>query len=153
MYGVRKTGWNSCSALASTAYIFDDYTFGTRLTLFQPAGLGELRLALLALLHEGPKHGYELMKELESRSGGIYRASAGSVYPTLQQLEDEGLARSKSSDGKRIYQLTDDGEWYSVETYDVNAKTSEFVVREWNYRDCASAGPTVLVDQIPRSLR
>lgn len=73
-------------------------------------GPGELRLALLALLIESPKHGYELMKDLESRSGGLYRASAGSVYPTLQQLEDEGLARSESRDGKRVYQLTPDGE-------------------------------------------
>ncbi len=70
---------------------------------------GELRLALLSLLAEGPKHGYELMKQLEARSGGLYRASAGSVYPTLQQLEDEGLARSESRDGKRVYQLSDEG--------------------------------------------
>jgi DNA-binding PadR family transcriptional regulator len=72
-------------------------------------GPGELRLALLALLEEGPKHGYELMKQLEARSGGLYRASAGSVYPTLQQLEDEGLAHSESRDGKRVYALSDDG--------------------------------------------
>ena len=72
-------------------------------------GPGELRLALLSLLEDGPKHGYELMKQLEARSGGLYRASAGSVYPTLQQLEDEGLARSHQQDGKRVYELTDDG--------------------------------------------
>ena len=70
---------------------------------------GELRLALLALLAEGAKHGYELMRELEERSGGTYRASAGSIYPTLQQLEDEGLALSERVDGKRVYQLTDSG--------------------------------------------
>ena len=73
---------------------------------------GELRLALLALLGEGPKHGYELMKELEARSDGQYRASAGSVYPTLQQLEDEDMARSESSGGKRVYHLTDEGKQY-----------------------------------------
>jgi DNA-binding PadR family transcriptional regulator len=72
-------------------------------------GPGELRLALLSLLEQGPKHGYELMKQLEARSGGLYRASAGSVYPTLQQLEDEGLATSQSLEGKRIYRLTDAG--------------------------------------------
>lgn len=71
---------------------------------------GELPLALLSLLAERPQHGYELMKSLEERSGGIYRASAGSVYPTLQQLQDEGLVSSESGDGgKRIYQLTDAG--------------------------------------------
>ena len=72
-------------------------------------GSGEVRLALLSLLSERPQHGYELMKGLEERSGGTYRASAGSVYPTLQQLEDEGLAASEQADGKRVYRITDDG--------------------------------------------
>jgi DNA-binding PadR family transcriptional regulator len=72
-------------------------------------GPGELRLALLSLLEEGPKHGYELMKKLEERSGGVYRASAGSIYPTLQQIEDEGLALSEQMDGKRVYRLTEVG--------------------------------------------
>lgn len=72
-------------------------------------GPGELRLALLSLLEDGPKHGYQLMKKLEERSGGIYRASAGSIYPTLQQLEDEGLAVSEQQDGKRVYRLTETG--------------------------------------------
>jgi len=70
---------------------------------------GELRLALLSLLQEGPKHGYELMKTLQARSGGAYRASAGSVYPTLQQLEDEGLVTSQTSEGKRVYSITAEG--------------------------------------------
>ena len=73
-------------------------------------GPGEVRLALLSLLGDGPKHGYELMKELEERSAGAYRASAGTVYPTLQQLEDEGLARSEPQDGRRVYRLTAEGE-------------------------------------------
>jgi DNA-binding PadR family transcriptional regulator len=68
-----------------------------------------VRLALLALLEDGPKHGYELMKALEDRTGGFYRASAGTVYPTLQQLEDEGLVVSEPHDGKRVYRLTDAG--------------------------------------------
>ena len=72
-------------------------------------GPGEVRLALLSLLSEGPRHGYDLMKELEARSEGTYRASAGTVYPTLQQLEDEGLVVSESVDGKRVYRLTDPG--------------------------------------------
>ncbi len=70
---------------------------------------GELRLALLSLLVDGPKHGYELMKALEARTGGGYRASAGAVYPTLQQMEDEGLVTSEQKDGKRVYQVTEAG--------------------------------------------
>src|SRR5216684_7169568 len=72
-------------------------------------GPGEVRLALLSLLADEPLHGYELMKRLEQRSGGIYRASAGTIYPTLQQLEDEGLIVSEALNGKRVYKLTEDG--------------------------------------------
>jgi DNA-binding PadR family transcriptional regulator len=70
---------------------------------------GEVRWALLSLLEGSPKHGYQLIKDLEARSGGVYRASAGAVYPTLQQLEDEGLLVSESRDGKRVYSLTEGG--------------------------------------------
>ena len=71
---------------------------------------GEVRLALLSLLAERPMHGYELMKEMEARSGGMYRASAGTVYPNLQQMEDEGLVRMETSkEGKRVYSITDAG--------------------------------------------
>src|SRR3989449_7251534 len=71
---------------------------------------GEVRLALLSLLAERPMHGYELMKEMERRSGGMYQASAGTVYPNLQQLEDEGLVRMETGeDGKRVYHITDEG--------------------------------------------
>jgi DNA-binding PadR family transcriptional regulator len=72
-------------------------------------GTGEVRLALLSMLNDAPMHGYELMKRLAERSGGIYRASAGTIYPTLQQLEDEGLVTSETQDGKKIYRLTDAG--------------------------------------------
>src|SRR3990172_740813 len=59
---------------------------------------GEVRLALLSLLGDGPAHGYELMKRLDERSGGMYQASAGTVYPVLQQLEDEGLIRAQEEE-------------------------------------------------------
>lgn len=72
-------------------------------------GSGEVRIAILALLADGPKHGYELMKELETRSGGSYRVSAGTMYPSLQQLEDEGMIVSEQKNGKKVYHLTDLG--------------------------------------------
>jgi len=68
-----------------------------------------VRVAILSLLSEGPKHGYELMKALETRSGGSYKVSAGTMYPALQQLEDEGMIVSEQKNGKRVYQLTDLG--------------------------------------------
>jgi len=70
---------------------------------------GEVRLAILSLLEEGPRHGYQIMKAMEERSGGLYRASAGSIYPTLQQLEDEGLIESGQVEGKRVYSITGAG--------------------------------------------
>ncbi len=70
---------------------------------------GEVRLALLSLLDDAPGHGYELMKRLEDRSGGMYRASAGTIYPVLQQLEDEGLVRIQEADEKKVYHLTEAG--------------------------------------------
>jgi DNA-binding PadR family transcriptional regulator len=72
-------------------------------------GAGEVRLALLSLLEQEAKHGYQLMKELEERSGGFYRASAGTIYPTLQMLEDEGLVLSEPTEGKRVYRITEAG--------------------------------------------
>lgn len=70
---------------------------------------GDVRPALLALLAEGPKHGYQLIQELAERTDGRWRASPGSVYPTLQQLEDEDLVRAEEMDGKRVFHLTDAG--------------------------------------------
>jgi len=72
-------------------------------------GPGEVRLALLSLLADGPRHGYELMKMLAERSGGMYRASAGTIYPTLQQMEDEGMVAAEAQEGKRVYRITEDG--------------------------------------------
>jgi DNA-binding PadR family transcriptional regulator len=70
---------------------------------------GDLKYALLNSLQERPKHGYEMIKELEERTGGFYTPSAGAIYPTLQLLEDRGWVTSETQDGKRVYTITDDG--------------------------------------------
>lgn len=70
---------------------------------------GDVRTALLIALGEGPAHGYELGQRLERASGGAWRPSPGSIYPTLQALADEDLVSSEERDGKRIYSLTDAG--------------------------------------------
>ena len=76
---------------------------------------GDVRAAVLLLLEEEPRNGYQLMQELEERSGGVWRPSPGSIYPALSQLEDEGLVRSDESAGRRAFQLTDDGRAYIEE--------------------------------------
>jgi DNA-binding PadR family transcriptional regulator len=94
---------------------------------------GEVRLALLSLLGEGPKHGYQLMKDLEERSGGLYRASAGAIYPTLQQLEDEGLVKASEEDGKRVHRITEAGKKEVEANKDAIARIWERAkgFREW----------------------
>ena len=70
---------------------------------------GDVRGAALALLHERPMHGYEMIQELEQRTDGMWRPSPGAVYPALQHLEDQGLVTVDASGGKRLFSLTDAG--------------------------------------------
>jgi DNA-binding PadR family transcriptional regulator len=70
---------------------------------------GDVRTAILYLLAEEPMHGYQIMQDLSERTDGLWKLSPGSVYPTLQQLEDEGLVKAEQTDGKNIFHLTDEG--------------------------------------------
>jgi DNA-binding PadR family transcriptional regulator len=70
---------------------------------------GRLRYLILDALRDGPKHGYEIIKRIEDRTNGWYAPSPGTVYPTLQMLEDLGLVRSETAEGRRVYHLTDAG--------------------------------------------
>ena len=68
-------------------------------------GRGDVRAAILLLLEEEPRNGYGLMQQVEERSSGAWRPSPGSIYPALQQLEDEGLIRAEERDGKRVREI------------------------------------------------
>jgi len=70
---------------------------------------GDVRAAILALLSERPMHGYEIIQEVGERTGGVWEPSPGSVYPTLQMLEDEGLVTAQESEGRKRYALTESG--------------------------------------------
>ena len=70
---------------------------------------GEVRSQILSVLRDRPMHGYEVIQELETQSAGRWRPSAGSIYPTLQQLADEGLVTGQDVDGRRVYTITDAG--------------------------------------------
>lgn len=70
---------------------------------------GDIRTAILRLLAEKPMHGYQIIQELSERSGGAWSPSAGSVYPTLQMLADEGLISSEEVGGKKVFSLTETG--------------------------------------------
>jgi DNA-binding PadR family transcriptional regulator len=71
-----------------------------------------VRAAILAVLGEGPRNGYQIMSEIEERSGGAWRPSPGAVYPALSQLADEGLIAGEESGGRRTFSLTDAGRAY-----------------------------------------
>lgn len=90
--------------------------FGMRRGPFGPGGeghrffgRGDVKFALLELLQERPMHGYEMMKALEERSAGFYTPSPGSIYPTLQMLEDRGFVIASEAEGKKVYSITDAG--------------------------------------------
>ena len=80
---------------------------------------GDMKYVILKLLKDKPRHGYEVMKELEEQLHGCYSPSPGTVYPTLQWLEDEGLVVAKDVEGKKVYEITDVGRRFLDEHRDV----------------------------------
>ncbi|HWH02347.1 MAG TPA: PadR family transcriptional regulator [Gemmatimonadales bacterium] len=82
-------------------------------------GSGDMKYVILRLLQDKPRHGYEVMKELEERMHGCYSPSPGTVYPTLQWLEDEGLVKVQDVNGKKVYEITDQGRAFLDEHKDV----------------------------------
>src|SRR5438477_4526607 len=82
-------------------------------------GAGDRKYVTLKLLRDKPRHGYEVMKDLEERMHGCYSPSPGTVYPTLQWLEDEGLVIARDADGKKVYEITDTGRAFLDEHKDI----------------------------------
>lgn len=79
---------------------------------------GGVKYALLELLQQENMHGYQMMKALEEQSGGTYKPSAGSIYPTLQMLRDQGFVNSSKIEGKKVFEITDEGRAYLLEERD-----------------------------------
>ena len=83
---------------------------------------GDVRAAILAVLSESALNGYQIIQEIAERTGGVWKPSPGSIYPTLQQLEDEGLVRQETEGGRRVFTLTDEGKRYvAAHADEVNA--------------------------------
>src|SRR5437667_3781557 len=80
---------------------------------------GDMKYVILKLLKDKPRHGYEVMKELEEQLHGCYSPSPGTVYPTLQWLEDEGLVVARDVEGKKVYEITDAGRKFLEEHRDI----------------------------------
>lgn len=84
---------------------------------------GDLKYVILQLLDEKPRHGYDVIKELETRSNGTYSPSPGTVYPTLTMLEEMGYAKATEDAGKKVYEITPEGKAYLAE----NSSTVESI--------------------------
>jgi DNA-binding PadR family transcriptional regulator len=93
------------------------------------AGRGDVRAAILALLREGPRNGYQIMSDIEERSGGAWRPSPGAVYPALAQLADEGLIVGEESGGRRTFKLTEAGRAYVEDNPEMARGTWESMAR------------------------
>jgi DNA-binding PadR family transcriptional regulator len=91
---------------------------------------GDVRQAVLRLLSEQPMHGYQIIGELSDRSGGMWKPSAGSIYPALQLLADEGLVVSEEVGGKRVFHLTDAGTAAVADFADLPAPWEEATLQQ-----------------------
>jgi DNA-binding PadR family transcriptional regulator len=96
--------------------------FGGRMRFFEK---GDLKYVILDLLKDKPSHGYEIIRALEEYFQGFYSPSAGSVYPTLQLLEDLGYVKSLEQDGKKIYTITDEGKRFLEEHEEITTRIKE----------------------------
>lgn len=96
---------------------------------------GDVRLAALLLLTEGPINGYQIITALEERSNGQWKPSPGAVYPALNQLEDEGLIQAVDADGRKLYELTEAGRTEAEQAKQRPAPWEQAVVAEGDARE------------------
>jgi DNA-binding PadR family transcriptional regulator len=119
MMGRRSRDWDLggfAACFGPKGFSFGSRGRGLRFRVFDR---GDLKYVVLRLLSEKPMHGYEVMQALEEESGGFYSASPGSVYPTLQMLEDQGYVTCEEKEGKKVYSITDEGREFLEENGDV----------------------------------
>ena len=106
----RNSGFDFNNPAESMLQIMDQLRSSFEKSAGSRMGRGDVRAAVLGLLIEQPMHGYQIIREIEQRSGGSWKPSAGSVYPTLQLLAEEGLIRAEESNGRKTYMLTPEGQ-------------------------------------------
>ncbi|MBN2240845.1 MAG: PadR family transcriptional regulator [Dehalococcoidales bacterium] len=96
---------------------------------------GDLKYVILDLIKEKPCHGYEIIRAMEEASGGMYKPSPGTVYPTLQMLEDMGYADCNDMDGKKVYSITEKGEQFLVERKDLADGVRNNMKKRWSFKN------------------
>ncbi len=105
-----------------------------------PFQKGDLKYVILDLLKDKPSYGYEIIQALEENSHGFYKPSPGSVYPTLQMLEEMGYAVSKERDGKKIYEITQEGLNFLNEQSDFTEHLKSHMKHHWNPENFETIG-------------
>ena len=108
-FGGSSSGWGQGRSGPGLWEVMDQLRGMFEQKVAPRMGRGDVRAAVLAILAERPMHGYQIISEIAERSGGAWKPSAGSVYPTLQLLADEGLISAEEADGRKTYSLTDAG--------------------------------------------
>ena len=100
---------------------------------------GDLKYVILELLREIPRHGYDIIRELEDRSRGLYKPSPGVIYPTLQMLEEMGYATSAEEEGKKIYSITDEGKKF-LDEKGRSGGIGDRIKHHWGFKGFARMG-------------
>jgi len=96
---------------------------------------GGLKYVILDLIKDKPRHGYEIIRELEEQSFGMYKPSPGAVYPTLQMLEETGHASATERDGKKIYAITEQGRQFLIERKDSADEVRSQMKHRWSFKN------------------
>ncbi len=123
-------------------YWHDRYSRGPRRgPAFQK---GDLKYVILGLLKETPRHGYDIIRELEERSRGLYKPSPGVVYPTLQMLEEMGYAASREEEGKKVYAITEDGQKYLAGKEGPEKQVTDRIRKRWSFKNIGRMGSIML---------
>ena len=101
---------------------------------------GDLKYVVLGLLKENPRHGYDIIRELEEQSRGLYKPSPGVIYPTLQMLEEMGYASSREEEGKKIYAITAEGEEYLAGKEGPEKRVTDRIRKRWSFNNIGWMG-------------
>ncbi len=96
---------------------------------------GDMKYIILDMLKDKPRHGYDIIREMEEQSHGFYKPSAGVVYPTLQMLEEMGYASADERDGKKVYTITGEGERFLEERKDSADEVRGKIKHRWSFKN------------------
>ena len=96
---------------------------------------GDLKYLLLYLLKDKPKHGYDIIREIEDRSYGFYKPSPGVIYPTLQMLEEMGFATSNEDNGKKVYAISQEGRKFLENKKDIANDLRGHIKNDWKFKN------------------